>query len=225
MIVSLNEVEVTMRKAGGGAGLPPGVAAELGRAAAWLAAAGLSPLDLPLAALRALDIGEASALAEDAGGRPASVCFAGLSALDLLAAGGEDAAAETAPLDVPALMVAYAACASETVGLSCRIRWTHAGEAPVEAWVASGRARGLPEGWAVPRGPAAVALVRTGEAMGGEMRDALGDPAARRAVLDAGVTVSDTLWREAGRLAARILVPATEASRARGAGAGLIDTD
>jgi hypothetical protein len=101
MRVSLNEVEATCRKAAAGAGCPHGTAAEIGHAAAWLAARGL---DGAGAALAGLEGGWPVDRAAGAG----RAIRGGLVALDYCRAGLAHAALAC---DAPALMVGLAAVA------------------------------------------------------------------------------------------------------------------
>lgn len=218
---SLNEIEVTLRTAGRAVGLPLGLARELARAGAWLAAAGLPPLDLPLAALRGLDQGRSTEGCESRSGHPASVCFAAPAACDLLAAGEEGPVIVDA-VDLPSLAVAYAACASRRYGTAYRLAWETSQGQAVEAIAAEGAVH-----VAAPLllSPHASRLVVTINAEPCPIGHLWGGPGCVEFAAAAGVEVSDTAWEELSALAARMLVPSSEHSRARGAGAGLIDTD
>jgi hypothetical protein len=208
MRLSLNEIEVTARKAALGAGLPLGLAEDTGMAAAWLAAAGFPVAELMRSALettgpRALRLQEAEGgwrLAGEASPLPALV--AGPSASDLAVVLAKEGCGGRLRLrvDVPAIAFAHSALASARAKLSLAFSTA---DSLAEADIAR------------------LSLLRdcevTIEAGGG--RGAQVGPAHD------GIMVEPTAWAAVQALANRMLVPATRHSRERGAGAGLIDTD
>ena len=116
MRLSLNEIEVTARKAALGAGLSLGLAEEAGAAAAWLAAAGFPVATLLAAALETsggekLQLTRTGAICRlTSGGGACSALRASPSACDLVIAAtrsGERIVVD-AVIDVPALAIAQA---------------------------------------------------------------------------------------------------------------------
>lgn len=207
MIVSLNEIEATLRKVGLGTGWPFGLAEETGRAAAWLAARGFDGVGAALAALRC---DPAPAMAERTGEGwtipRARAAAAGPSAFDLLATDAEGARMLLRQSDQPLLLVGLAAVAAEAYGGGYDLVFSGGGRAEVsaDAAVLSGP---------IP-GPGADVVATRGAG-----------PCATVAASPGGVEVEDRLWRRALAMAARSYVPSSDSSRARGAGAGLIDND
>ena len=185
MTFSLNEVEATVRKAARGAGLPIGIAEDIGRAAAWLCARGEDGSAAALEGLRRYDASRPCALNEAGADPAARAVIEGLSAIDLIIAGCRDRV-ELSGLDVPMLLRGL-------VGISTAGR-----ELAIELDL------GL-DGHAT--------LIRR------EWHAAESAPHTRRHEADPAV------WHELQGLAARTYVPASEASRAHGAGAGLVDRD
>lgn len=224
MRLSLNEIEVTARKAALGAGYPLGLAEDAGAAAAWLAAAGFPIAELMTAALETaraeprLELNGANAriVAEQG---PCSALRVAPSACDIVlaAAGSGEPVAVEATLDVPVIAIAQAALVSASSGVSLRIEI--AGEPAMEV------AQGQPVFFT---GAAKLSALR-GEAVRISIADPQPQPPVpgpgRETALGQGIPVDAGLWEAIRRLAARTLVPATLQSRERGAGAGLIDTD
>jgi hypothetical protein len=135
------------------------------------------------------------------------VAATGPAGLDLLAASAPGDGVTLQAVDDPLLLVGFA-------GVAARVR---GGDFALEC---AGRTVAEISGerveWhgAMPGHAAELRLTyRPGEAKGGP-----GSVAA-------GVEVGDALWARALRAAARSYVPASEASRLRGAGAGLTDND
>jgi hypothetical protein len=231
MKLSLNEIEVTARKASLGAGLPLGLAEEAGAAAAWLAAAGF-----PVAPLlaEALELGHQDAVQTERSGsilrfRGAGPACSALgilpSACDLViaaAAMGERVTAE-AVIDVPAWALAQAAIAAAGSGVALQV------ETATQRALLQGESltlSGAIEPFVALR--SAPVRIRVPAAEAGRARDHMAAAELRRnrsRALQCGVCVEDAPWQRVQSLAARTLVPATTQSREHGAGAGLIDTD
>ena len=228
MRLSLNEIEVTVRKAALGVGFPLGLAEDAGAAAAWLATAGL-PVAEPIAAAlfhgcgeepRLVSTGTVCTIATDTG--RCSVLRAGPSACDLViaaAASGKRIAVE-AFVDVPMIAIAQAGIASADAALPLVVE--------IAGRPAALLGGSMPVLFAAPAELAALVCerVRIGIA-GGPEQDAVPHSLVeeREAVLAQGLRVNPELWRRVQAMAARTLVPATVQSRERGAGAGMIDTD
>ncbi len=215
MILSLNEVETLARKAACGAGVAVGVAEDFGSAVRVLSASRLDGPALAARALAALGDGRSappSAERKSTAWRmvPAdpeaglSACLAGPATADLALAFSEDIVLFA--LDVPEIVAGYLAAAGD------------------------GRCRAL----ASEDGPAVVAVDGAVFLVAGEgplaagtftCRPFTGALPGRLAVPTDGVPVEAKVHAALDGLAARLLVPATDLSRERGAGAGLIDGD
>lgn len=203
--LSLNEIELTVRKAAVACGWPYGLAEEFGRAALWAA-------ELKLAAIcEIIELarpGPTTAEPQKEGGRlvfPEGVA-ALVSALDYLAGKQADEVAIRATDSLPG-MAAFAGTAAKSYGLEFEVAKSGVTliiAAPAHCW--------LPERDIAPAGPVtlrsrAAPLLQASNALAGEL------------LLDNGC------WAEAVALARKTLVPETDASRERGAGAGLLDND
>ncbi|MBN9033248.1 MAG: hypothetical protein BGO05_15275 [Rhizobiales bacterium 63-7] len=186
ILLSYNEVSSTARKAASGAGLPHGVAEEIGQAAVWLSARGLDAVGI---AVRALS-----------GSGPRTI-LAGLPAIDTLCSGEgpDEAALEGA--DCSLLLLALAGVASDNVGLSLAVKREDGSLLPLDA---------------ACREPATnrLCLVRRGQ----------GDT-AEATLSSRPAATSEAAYAAALALAAKTYVPASDLSRAMGAGAGTTDND
>ena len=245
MIVSWNELQRTCQKALRGLGVPAGADDDGSFAVLWLQARGfdaLTPLDAALSALEratprplrpGLREGEVDVL--DASGQPA-VSVAG-DALDVAVARAVERTARTEVLLTRVeggIFIAGALAQRRVPGLRARVQWSHHGTprrldvswdgacrlctVPVESEERSDRH---------PRD--AVRIVVDGAAGGRWMeRRAPWRTDAGHAELEGraahsvtvGIDVPDGLWGRLLALAKRTLVPATHASRERGAGGG-----
>jgi hypothetical protein len=208
VILSLNEIETTVRRAATGAGWPYGLAEDAGRAAAWLAARGLDGVGSALASLEA---GPAPVAAErTAGGwilQGARSVAAGPSCFDLLQAGARGTSVILEDIDQPLMLVGLGGVAAAERGCAYRLESGAGFHADI------GGDAVTPTG-PVPGPGATLRAVRSAEA-----------PDARPSEPVPGVEIDDALWARVKALAAKSYVPATEQSRARGAGAGEIDND
>lgn len=235
MIASLNEVEVTIRKAGVGAGLPHGVAVETGRAAAWLAGAGLPAFDICEPALSALLNGETSvgtARREGCGWsiEPAATgllcpCYGGVAAADLLNAGASPIRIvdTMSPVLVIALLVVigdappvFVFTKSESEPAATNLIEVHGGTVRTAAGVR------FDQGLAAP---ANMQISVSAEPDAAQPGMAYGTGGSLERALGEGTPVDPRIWERIEALAARTLVPASDVSRERGAGAGRIDSD
>lgn len=203
--LSRNEISLGLRKAAIGAGWPLGAAEEIGRAAVWLSARGHDGVAAALAALAAPP--STAAIEHSAQGlviAKARAAAAGPSVFDVLAAH----AAERIVLrhvDAPLLLVGFAGVAASDYG--------------------GGFMVSTPEG-------AQVAVSAAGAAFSGPALSAdqiLVEPLATPPVSEwpavVACAVDPSLWERVLTLAARTYVPTSDASRRRGAGAGLTDCD
>jgi uncharacterized protein DUF3726 len=227
MRLSLNEVEVTVRKAGLGAGLPLGLAEDAGRAAAWLGARGWPVAELMAAALEGWHAKlyverDAAVWRIRTTSGACSVLRAAPSACDLVAAGARSGApvCVESVLDLPMVAIAMAALASADSGISFAIEIA---ERPA-ALLLAGEARLLTASAALAALRNQPVCIRT--AMDQELETPPRSGAVRAGMEKSeGAGVPAELWGPIRALADRMLVPATAHSHERGAGAGLIDTD
>lgn len=240
MIVSLNEIEVNLRKAAIGAGLPLGLAEDLGRAAAWLSVFELSAVPLCLSALDGLLAGSAARplLEEREAGNwllrsdsdaPLSSLYAGPAAGDLLLAAATEgrlpAKLRLDPTDSPLLVLA-AVCdllalrGEVTMDCSCILPDSDVQIARFQQGdvVFSQDPQQLPLD--------CVLLLRLSASEGkGTASSGQDFFTCQERAAELGVTVEAADWKSVQKLAAETLVPASELSRLQGAGAGLQDND
>jgi len=207
---SLNEIEVLFKKAAVGAGYPFGVAEEIGQAGAWLCAQGQDGIAACLAGIET-GLDAPAPTVSDSGTlsfADAHVARCGPSALDLLLSDDTGGEVRLVNVDAPLLLVGLAGVAAD-------------------AW-ATDIAMQFSDGCTVRVGPAGLDMSVPPPVAGVdvimELRKAGGTPSDRKPP-SGGLDVDARLWTEALALAARTYVPASDASRARGAGAGEIDND
>ncbi len=209
MIVSKSEIETTLRSAAVGSGWPFGLAEDIGRAAAWLV---LHDLDGVGAALAAI---EAGPTAPQPAERTADGWLlygtqgpaAAISALDLALSAEAEERIRLKSCSHPLLLVGVAGSAAKAFECGFALGFGAGAEAGVLA-------DGLQLKGDLPTGPCDVAITH--------------QPPGRKRDCSAEVgllNVEDAAWRAAKALAAKTYVPASEASRAHGAGAGLLDND
>ncbi len=191
--VSLNEIDAMSRKAARGAGYPWGIAEEAGRTVRWLEARGLPGL---AALLRHLEGGATS---------QASPLLAGAALSDRAHAIAGGLSFKASTVEEPLLLLPFAAAAAEISNRAIDLAWGHirfravAGAATLSGKVAAIATRS--------------AAIRAGAASG--TIDGL--PLHERI---AGIAVDQSLWAGLDRFAVKTYVPASEASRQKGAGAG-----
>ena len=207
MIVSLNEAEVMATKAANGAGRPWGLAQEAGRAVARLHAFGLDGASALLGLLRATDGVEMEALTPTVTGGawaavdgPACPIVTGVYLADL---GGMQQPVKIASLYEPLLMLPFLQAVEGPVELSWQGGCMHV----------NGSGFGF-EG-----------EVATSIAAGASLKPSVASQPAGRTPGSGPVDIDGEVWEALGQFAHRTYVPATEASRLKGAGAGLTDND
>lgn len=245
---SLNEVERTCQKAAEGAGAPAGLDVDAGRGAAWLAARGLPVLaelahDLTsfadLAAACRFDRECAHAATLQADDKAGAVVAPLLIDLLVARAASEEAPAAlavgglTAPLFLLPPAARYGAegwCFQLSLASDARRAALHVADGgraeilahadcDVAALFAGGRA------WTL-EAACAPARLATGDAPSlGVLRNAEHLAAAAEKSLAEGVSPDPEAWERLNRLATKVLVPASEQSRRRGAGARVSDNE
>ena len=233
MRVSFSEIEVTLRKAALGAGIPLGLAEDFGRIGCWLATRRVNPLPSGLAALDAFDSGNSGA-GEVVGteqeltfapkaGQSLSALYAGSSACDLLCV--QRSAVQLRQVDAPLLVLVSAALASGEHSLAIQVELPSSDGETAVACCDSGMVRA--DAAVLERFTVASALdMRLIRTSSGQLRNyPVAFPAkAPDEVFTEGATVDETEWNRIEQYAKRMLVPASETSRA-GAGAVDIDSD
>ncbi|MCR9254617.1 MAG: DUF3726 domain-containing protein [Alphaproteobacteria bacterium] len=195
---SLNEIEKTLIKAGVGLGWPLGLAEETASAATWLVSQGRDGVAAALNALRA-EFSKATAERTAHGWQidPGPVVATGPTALDLLELASP---IHLGHVDQPLLLAGLAAMRAPATG-SIEIL----GQSGTPLFVCRD---GL-EGTAPHPGPIRLAPC----------------PHQSSHTAGRGIAVDERHWSEAERLAALTYVPASDASRTAGAGAGAIDNE
>ena len=203
--LSLNEIELTVRKAAIACGWPYGLAEEFGRAALWAAERKIAAI---CEIIELAKPGPAMAEPRVEGSRlvfPEGAA-ALVSALDCLAGKQADEVAVRAAGGLPG-MAAFAGAAAKSYGLEFEAVW---GE--ITLIVAGPACCRLPEGRAAPEGSLTL---RSWAAPLRSAPTTLADESP----------MEHSCWAEAVALAGKTLVPETDASREQGAGAGLLDND
>lgn len=215
---SLNEIEVTARKAARGAGYDWGLADEAGKATRWLSARGLA------------GAGPLVALLEQSDGRPYRdlkpriegdtwrpprdhLCplVVGAALSDRFDALMTGAFIRLNAIISPIFLMPFLGSASEASGLAVAVSW---------------------QGMEVRLAPGALSingredvLETAGPVDAVVSRTPLAETLPASSPRFDGVSVDAAIWRRLDALAARTYVPDSEASRLTGAGAGMIDND
>ena len=203
--LSLNEIELTIRKAAIACGWPYGLAEEFGRAALWAAERKLAAV---CEILELAKPGPATAEPRVESGRlvfPEGAA-AIVSALDYLAGTQADEVAIRSTGGLPGT-AAFAGAAAKSYGLEFKVAW--GGVTLIVAGPAHCR---MPE-WDTAHG--GTLTLRSRPAPRFPTPNGLAD----------ALSLDERCWAEAIALAGKTLVPETDASRERGAGAGLLDND
>lgn len=216
---SLNEIDSTVRKAARGAGLSWGLAEEAGKAASWLAARDLPGVELAAALLARNDGTPYEALVPVIEGdrwraRSGRLCplIAGTAVNDRAEAIAGGAAVTLAAVSYPLLLLPFAGRAAEAGCGDIEMSWS--------GFTAQCRADGL---HIVAADPDAMTA---DEAQDVKIRATHTEAAfTHHPRTAAEITAPPAIWSRLEALAHRTYVPATEASRVAGAGAGLSDND
>ena len=217
MTHSLNEIEGLSIKAVRGAGVPWGLAEEAGKAARWLAAHGQPAADVLVGTLDLIDgrsYGDLRPVREGERwvGRAGLLCplIAGVTLCDRAEAIAAGERFVTGPIAYPLLVVPFVAAAQRTVGSAFVLEWpgVSVGVDAAGLHLASG----------------ADALAVAADELVCDTRSQLPSGGAVAAGTG-GIKVDPVPLARLGAYAHRTYVPASEASRERGAGAGLDDND
>ena len=217
MIVSENEILVTVRKAAEATGLDPGRSTDLASAVAWLASVGLNGVP---AAVRALsNRHEASADTTNA-------VLEGTKCCDLALSLHHNGLRNLGRVDEPLLLLGIAVIAASG-GRSLGIEWID-GHERAAAYCIDGTALiaaespDILDARAVPTGIGRAPLADLHAPF--ELRPDDIQTRSRKS-REEGITVDDKDWATLKRLAAETRLPASETSRLKNAGAGIIETD
>lgn len=215
MFVSLNEIDVSAKRAARGVGLPWGLAEEAGKAARWLCARGLAGVSVLVPLLLDDQQQPVAALAPITGDAwtPAGAYLCPLITGAALADdSGEIVRRRTIVLHdlrAPLLLLPFVSRLARQEGTALRYDW------------GQGRANLAPDGAAEVSGDILTQHCETAEiAVGGEAH--FSNP-LREGFEPVGVDAA--FWEKLQKLAALTYVPASEHSRLAGAGAGLSDND
>ena len=211
MTYSTNEIGSLFRKAGIGAGLPSGLAEDISRAGLWLLAHELTGDEAVLQGISSIEPHSSMERADSQNITIYGFCSAldGLSIFDLAAASTTLFRARLRQIDNPLLLLGMAGIAATDYNLQITLEFSNKASLNVGA---DGTIAG---DIAVPdRGVDAVLTCQQVAAHRGKYRDG-----------SSTVLVDDGALKKLRVLAAKTYVPATAASREKGAGAGLTDND
>jgi hypothetical protein len=218
MLCSLNEIEAQLRKAARGAGLSWGLAEEAGKAGRWLAMHGLDGLPA-FAALYEQNDGrryaEMSPLGSEGEWRASAGSLCPLIAGAALADRAERIAAgetvQLATVDWPVLLAPFAAMVAVATGAAIVLEWPGVRFAFGDGGVRLAAAADIAT---MPSAPRASCGPLSGTVLGSLLKPKI-----------AGTVVAPEIWARLDAFVQRTYVPASEESRLKGAGAGLLDTD
>jgi len=211
---SLNEIDVTAKRAARGAGLPWGMAEEAGKCARWLEANGLPGSEAMLAQLINIDGTDCHQNGPDVGSevwtaQSGTLCplMTGAAISDHATQIAAQGSAKLGPVSNPLLLLPFVATTASRAGSQIEVSWQGT-KATVTA---------------------KVVVVENGDTLTSDKAETV------ECRLVDGATIEDTAnercvipastWAELGKLGHRTFAPDTEASRLAGAGAGLSDND
>jgi Protein of unknown function (DUF3726) len=204
---SLNEVEALATKAARGAGLSWGLCEDAGKATRWLAACGVdwSPSLIVLLSMHGRLRGPLDNHAE----RALSPLLAGTYIADL-----QISDTSLQAVAYPLWLLPFAGRIAAEGGTAVRVSW---GWLSITVWPNGGDVAGPQTELAAPyASQVVISTVRPGQAAPGQV-------VALPRQLRSSVRTAD--WHALEALGARTYVPASAQSRAKGAGAGLVDND
>jgi len=214
---SLNEIETMAVKAGRGVGLPWGMAEEAGKAARWLAAHRQPALDAFVGLLDLVDrrtYGDLAPVRKGQRwvGREGLLCAmtAGITLCDRAEALASGQRFHTGRIAFPVLSLPFVAAAHDATGVPFSITWP-------------GVSIGI-DAAGLHSAPGTDVRAVAADEMVCERRSAppVGDVVQAET---SGVPIDPALWSRLDAYAQRTYVPASDASRQRGAGAEVDDND
>ena len=214
---SLNELTSLIRKAALGVGLPEANADDLAAAGLWLAACGLPSCSILARALSGSFDCPIEFKQDKHEGRIANarVALAGPCAIELMRAKPTDFELVLEDLDEPSVLLGLAGASALRDGACWRLDMLEA------QWTISSNTSEDDLRRAMPCGTGTVTLARYRSSVEPTYKQPRRDLPPR---YDPSL-LGDDGWEALQRLARQTLVPATELSRTKGAGAGLIDND
>lgn len=210
MRVTHYEISSTLQKASVGAGLPVGLADDIGNAATWLACHDCGSVASVLAAIEAgmsivrMHVNDEGILVFP----NARVAICGPSVIDLLIGGEAYTEAHLFNADSALLVMGLAGVVAAQHDLEFQFSFSNGAKAQVTA------GQLIKQGGVPSSGCDIVVTCQKADATG-----------SKTSTPTSGVKVDSKTWREAERLAARTYVPQSQKSRTGGAGAGLNDND
>lgn len=214
---SVNQLEMLSFKAARGAGLYWGIAEEAGKAIRWLVMHGLPAAEPLVGVLERIDGTRTEDLMPVIDGcrwlaRTGALCplTAGITLCDLAGSIDWSAGIETGPILFPVLMLPFAAACAQAESFTIEVAWDG-----TEVLLDGDSVR-----LAGDRGFASQQAPSLRCRMTGTARDA--DALERSSE---GVDLAEVSRERLERFAGRTYVPASDISRATGAGAGLTDND
>lgn len=234
MHVSLNELSTVSQKAALGVGASLGAAEDAAYAVRWLALRGFPALSLIRQGLFAVDtsvsVFGASGIEDGAlvwrpraEGKTLSSVLIGGAAAELFGS-METKRISFDQLDFPLIQLAHFAQLSVDRGIALHFEWIGP-RSSMKLLCGDDTLRVVGKrGKPMPSEPCQVKVCQTAKAVSDSGETWACAPQAGR-LYQEGCDVDDTDWREIRRLADRILVEASDRSRAVGAGAGLSDND
>lgn len=213
---SLNEIDVTLKRAARGAGMPWGMAEEAGKCARWLEGNGLHGAELLLGLLTRTDGNDCRTNSPtdthaDVWTAPSgALCplMAGVAVADRADMFTTESSLSLGAMLSPLAFVPFAASAAKSAGATIEVSWSGA-----TVTVSADRVSIQAEDAALTVQETDAVQCRT------VASDVANDLARGRIDIAAGV------WKALGDLGHRTFAPDTEASRLAGAGAGLSDND
>lgn len=220
MQCSHNELETTLRKAVLGAGFSPGTATEVARAGMWLCRCGDdgagAVVDSVRQSPRPIKFGRTPSgllLSE------VQAALAGPAALDFVLSGSLVEQVELRNVDAPLLLIGMIADAAERTGIALQLARNSQTMTFSPGMPPSSKGNCSFEHLAID----ASATLRRAADQPHEDRETIVPTAAAQPI--ERIEVDPRAWRKILELAALTYVPASDASRLRGAGAGLTDND
>ena len=209
-LFSANETQSMVRKAAHGAGFDIGIAEDLGKAAVWLC---VRNIDGTQAVLRSIANGPSQMFTREREGeylifKDLHIASGGPCVVDIAASGELPVKIGLSGTDSPILLLGLAGICAGYHGVDIKIAAAD-GSAAISTDGTTIRGQVPP--------PDGVDLIITCQASDGSVSGAANTATP--------VTCDDETWNGLSKLAAKTYVPASEASREKGAGAGLTDND
>ena len=242
LFLSFNEIMFYFTRAAAGGGVPFGLAEDFGRAASWIAACGLDPAETTIRVLKELESGESCLKAIKTEGKKEvlltakscknlSAIQAGSAICDLILSNpqnqknNKNIVAEK--VDCPFLICAALGAADFD---GWEISWSAIDDTPCSvliceegSWKSSWKGSKIPE--VIDAVDVKIIFVKMNEKYNKKWEGKnFHSGNYKKKLLETGIPVYDS-WPMIYSYFKRCLVPSTEVSRKKGAGAGLVDRD